>query len=407
MRSNTLLTAAVIGAASVTAHTIPSARAVDQNPFVGRKLSVSHDYANALEETFESFISKNDTVNAAKVRTVQNTGTFRWAPRIDLLPVLDASISAARAEQNQGGVPQVLGLVLYNLPDRDCSAGESAGELSGRDGLRRYKTEYVDGWYDRLRRASDITFAIVVEPDAIGNMVTNQGIPLCANAKAIQEEGIAYALKKLQLPNVNLYLDASHGGWLGWADNLPLGMYFWTLPSLFCHTDISQAAAQFKKIIDLAGPNVKIRGFATNVSNYNPFIATVREDYTEWSPSWDEDHYTKSLATFLEAEGLPTRFIVDQSRVHLPGARAEWGEWCNVAPAGLGQPQALAPDNEYIDSLTWVKPPGESDGRCGLEGAPAAGVWFDEYVQMLVENAHSDIAPAASLDRPRKPWWPN
>lgn len=224
MRSNTLLAAAALVGAT-TAHAVPSARAADKNPFVGRKLSISHDYADKLEETFDSFIARNDTLNAAKVRTVQNTGTFRWAPAISLLPTLDASISAARAEQNQGGVPQVLGLVLYNLPDRDCSAGESAGELSGRDGLRRYKAEYVDGWYERLRRASDITFAIVVEPDAIGNMVTNQGIPLCADAKAIQEEGIAYALKKLQLPNVHLYLDASHGGWLGWADNLPLGTY--------------------------------------------------------------------------------------------------------------------------------------------------------------------------------------
>nr|BDD69322.1 4-beta-D-glucan cellobiohydrolase [Verruciconidia persicina] len=388
MRS-TLLTAAVLGASA--AHAIPSsleARA-DSNPFIGRKLSVSYGYAEKLEATFESFVDRNDTVNAAKVRTVQDTGTFQWAPTISLLSTLDSAISAARADQNQGKVPQILGLVLYNLPDRDCSAGESAGELSGKAGLRRYKSEYVDGWVDRLRRAKDLQFAIVVEPDAIGNMVTNQGIPLCAEAKAIQEEGIAYALKKLQLPNVHLYLDASHGGWLGWPDNLVL------------------AAAQFKKIIDLAGPGVKIRGFSTNVSNYNPFNATVREDYTEWSPSWDENHYTASLAAELEKQGLPTRFIVDQSRVHLPGARAEWGEWCNVAPSGLGQPQATSEENAYIDSLTWVKPPGESDGRCGLEGAPAAGVWFDEYVQMLVENAHPDIKPAASLERPRQPWWPN
>lgn len=167
------------------------------------------------------------------------------------------------------------------------------------------------------------------------------------------------------------------------------------------------AAAQFKKIVDLAGPGAKIRGFSTNVSNYNPFVATVRENYTEWNPSWDEDHYTKSLAPFLEAQGLPAHFITDQSRVHLPGARAEWGEWCNVSPAGLGQAQAVAPENPYVDSLTWIKPPGESDGACGLDGAPNAGVWFDEYVQMLVENAHPDIKPAESLVKPHKPWWPN
>ncbi len=225
MRSQTFLTAAVLGASSVAAGVIAQSSDVGANPFVGRKLSINHDYGRKLEETFDNFIARNDTVNAAKVRTVQSRGTFRWAPSISLLGTLDASISAARAEQIQGGVPQILGLVLYNLPDRDCSAGESSGELSGRTGLQRYKAEYVDGWYDRLRRASDITFAVIVEPDAIGNMVTNMGVPLCASAKAIHEEGIAYALKKLQLPNVHLYLDASHGGWLGWPDNLRLGTF--------------------------------------------------------------------------------------------------------------------------------------------------------------------------------------
>jgi cellulose 1,4-beta-cellobiosidase len=221
MRSSALLTTLLLGGASA----IPAVArdATESNPFVGRKLYVNRAYAAKLDETFETFIQANDTLNALKTRTVQNTGTFAWISSIKALGDLDVAISAARAEQRQGGVKQIVGLVLYNLPDRDCSAGESAGELSGRDGLRRYKDEYVNAWYDRLRRASDLTFAIVVEPDSIGNMVTNQGVPFCAEAKPIYEEAIAYALKKLQLPNVNLYLDASHGGWLGWPDNLVLG----------------------------------------------------------------------------------------------------------------------------------------------------------------------------------------
>ncbi|ROT38890.1 endoglucanase-6B [Sodiomyces alkalinus F11] len=360
----------------------------DPNPFEGRRLTVSHGYAAQLEQTYDSFIAANDTINARKVRTAQTLGTFVWVPTISGLGALDATISAARAEQIQGGVDQVVGLVLYNVPDRDCSAGESAGELSGTDGLRRYKDEYVDAWADRLRRASDLTFAIVIEPDAIGNMVTNQALPFCAEAKPIQEEAMAYALKKLQFDNVNLYIDISHGGWLGWADNLPL------------------TAQQAGTIVRMAGNDTKIRGFVTNVSNYNPFQAEVREDYTEWNPSWDEDNYARSLAPFLEQEGLPSRFIIDQSRVHLPGAREEWGEWCNVYPAGLGQ-QGLTDANPYVDSLVWVKPPGESDGQCGFPGAPRAGAWHNDYMIMLVENAHESIVPAASLDRPRQPWWPN
>lgn len=58
------------------------------------------------------------------------------------------------------------------------------------------------------------------------------------------------------------------------------------------------------KVVALAGEGKRIRGFATNVSNYNPYNAEVRENFTEFSTSWDENHYTLSLAPYLEAEGL-------------------------------------------------------------------------------------------------------
>jgi len=29
-------------------------------------------------------------------------------------------------------------------------------------------------------------------------------------------ESTVYAIQKLQLPNVSIYLDAAHAGWLGW-----------------------------------------------------------------------------------------------------------------------------------------------------------------------------------------------
>jgi cellulose 1,4-beta-cellobiosidase len=212
-------------AAAVPAHDVSSRGAAGANPFVGRKVAINHGWSKKLETTFDNFVAANDTLNARKTRTVQGLGTFQWISNIASLSGLDAAISAARADQIQGRKPQVVALVLYNLPNRDCSAGESAGELQGPDGLRRYKFEYVDAWAARLKSASDLTFAVVVEPDSIGNMVTNQAVEACAVAKPLHEEGIAYALKKLQLPNVNLYLDAAHGGWLGWADNLPLGMY--------------------------------------------------------------------------------------------------------------------------------------------------------------------------------------
>lgn len=39
-----------------------------------------------------------------------------------------------------------IGLVVYDLPDRDCAALSSNGELSiASGGVARYKTEYIDG----------------------------------------------------------------------------------------------------------------------------------------------------------------------------------------------------------------------------------------------------------------------
>lgn len=68
------------------------------------------------------------------------------------------------------------------------------------------------------------------------------------------------------------------------------------------------------------------------------------------------------------------------------------GEWCNVAPAGFGIKPGTAVDNPLVDSIVWIKPGGESDGQCGMDGAPRAGQWFEKYAQMLVENADSSIA---------------
>lgn len=403
-----LATAALVS----TAYAVPPHRfdarqsngtnATEPNPWIGKDRYVVQSYGKKLDETIAFFLSKNDTLNAARTRTVQRrVSTFTWITSRSALPGITTAIGEARAQKKSTRKRIMVGLVLYNLPDRDCSAGESAGELSSaNDGLNIYKTEFVDEYAKLVSEATDLDFAIVLEPDSLGNAITNQGVPFCKNATPVYEEGIAYAISKLQYPNVHLYIDAAHGGWLGWADNL------------------KPTAKIFAKVVAMArkiNPMAKIRGYSTNVSNYSkyawgfdaidrelsnlhftldPFVAKVRENYTEWSPSWDESHYANSLAPYLEAEGLPSNFIIDQGRVANLGARKEWGEWCNVAPAGFGRlPTSRGYNNTHVDSIVWIKPGGESDGRCGMSGAPVAGAWFDEYVQMLVKNADPPLPP--------------
>ena len=194
------------------------------NPFEGKKLFANPAWAEKLEATYDAFVAQKDTVNAAKVRTVQKTGTFVWVSDRAGLANIDTAIAAARKEREATGVEQIVGLVLYNLPDRDCSAGESAGELSSeKNGLELYKNEFVKPYAEKLAAATDLTFAIILEPDSLPNLITNTGVEFCAKAATVYEEGIAYAIANLQFDHVHLYIDAAHGGWLGWDPNLPLG----------------------------------------------------------------------------------------------------------------------------------------------------------------------------------------
>jgi cellulose 1,4-beta-cellobiosidase len=46
------------------------------------------------------------------------------------------------------------------------------------------------------------------EPDSLANMVTNLNVEKCANAQSAYYECINYAVEKLNLDNVSMYIDA-------------------------------------------------------------------------------------------------------------------------------------------------------------------------------------------------------
>jgi len=384
---------AVISAANVVSALPPPppppASASDVNPFVGKSYFANSNYAAKLDTTIAAFLKKNDTLNAARARTVKSIGTFVWITSVSGLGGIKTTIDEARAVQKKTKKKQIVQLVLYDLPDRDCSGGESGGEFTSiGGGLDKYKHTFVDPYAKALAAAPDLTFAVILEPDSLGNVITNQNVPFCAGASPIYEEGIAYAIAKLQLPNVALYIDAAHGGWLGWDDNLPL------------------AAAEFGKVVKLAKnfaannlTTPKIRGFSTDVSNFNPYVANPRANYTEYSNSFDEKHYAESLAPHLTNNSLPAHFIIDQGRSGLQNTRTTWGDWCNVE-AGFGIQPTTVTNSSVVDSIVWAKPGGESDGACGPlaqgKAAPNAGAWFEEYVENLVINANPALAPTYS-----------
>ncbi|TVY73496.1 1,4-beta-D-glucan cellobiohydrolase CEL6B [Lachnellula suecica] len=383
MQLTTLI--AALSAAGITT-ALPSVApraedAQDVNPFLGKNYFANSYYAGELNQTVDAFLARNDSLNAARTRTVQKTGSFVWVTSVAGLSNIKTTIDEARAEQRRTRKPQIVQLVLYDLPDRDCSGGQSGGEFtSANGGLELYKKTFVDPYAAALKAAWDLTFAVIVEPDSLGNLITNQNVPFCANASSTYEQGIAYVIAKLQAPNI------------AFTSSRP------TKP----HFNHQLAADEFAKVVAMAQNmtgtrgGAKIRGFSTDVSNYNPYIADPRANYTEYSNSYDELHYADSLAPYLTNNSLPAHFIIDQGRSGLQNTRDTWGDWCNVR-AGFGIPPTTNTNSSLVDSIVWAKPGGESDGACGptINGvlAPNAGLWWESYVEALVVNADPPLAP--------------
>lgn len=186
------------------------------NPFSGRQITADPFWTKNMDGVYDAFITDGDKGNAAKVQQIQQQGaTFFWASTIKMLSKCDDAISAARAKKQTTGKSQVVGLVVYNVPNRDCSAGESSGELSiDNNGLDKYKNDFIKPLKNKLASAPDVKFTLVIEPDALANALTSTASG-CIKAKPVYEDAIAFAISQLQMPNVSLYLDAGNSGWLG------------------------------------------------------------------------------------------------------------------------------------------------------------------------------------------------
>lgn len=102
-----------------------------------------------------------------------------------------------------------------------------------------------------------------------------------------------YAISTLNLPNVSMYLDAGHAGWLGWSAN------------------IGPAADLFAEIYKGGGSPAAVRGLATNVANYNAWSVTTCASYTSGDSNCDEQKYINALAPLLTSAGFPAHFIID------------------------------------------------------------------------------------------------
>jgi len=211
------------------------------------------------------------------------------------------------------------------------------------------------------------------------------------------------------------YLDAGHGGWLGWKDNM----------------------LDFVTTIQSLHVTQYLRGFASNVAGYQPLgemcptydycLNHAHPDHPccvdpchltdDWDPSHNELNYAMHLQKAMSENipGFQPHMIIDTGRNGVPDARKQCKHWCNTRGAGVGLiPTTETADTNMIDAYFWLKTPGESDGctkelpngdlcprfdaDCGSSDsigtlpseprAPEAGQWFDYQIKHLAANAN-------------------
>jgi cellulose 1,4-beta-cellobiosidase len=362
---------------------------------------------------------------AQQMAVVGNTPTFVWMDHIGAIyggaagggrMSLAQHIAAAATQAN--GAPIVVQLVIYDLPDRDCAALASNGELSiaGGDtvtgptgaketltgtGLQEYENDYITPIFQALAAApSNVRFVLVVEDDSLPNIVTNTGysfsIANCVAANGgesyptysttgVYVQAIQYALNQFHsLPNVYNYLDIGHHGWLGWTEGAGLAFPFYA--SVVKGTTAGVAS---------------LDGIITNTANYGPTkepFMTATESiggtpvdnatFYSFNPEIDEADYAQEFYTGLTGVGFPSTigFIIDTSRNGWGGPlrptgpststvlntfvdatkideRDDMGQWCNQEGQGIGAFPTVNPGGATnLIAYVWVKPPGESDG---------------------------------------------
>lgn len=213
-------------------------------------------------------------------------------------------------------------LVVYGLPGRDCGQF-SAGGLEADDYV-----EWMQQIAAALRAETDVMKIVILEPDSLALA------PECGNVdeRTVQLRGAVDALAD---SGSWVYLDGGHSSWL--------------------------APAVMAGLLRGVGTD-DVRGFATNVSNYNDLR--------------DETEYAHEVAALLDG----AHAVIDTSR----SGAGSTGEWCNPADRRVGE-EGGAFGDDVVDLNLWIKPPGESDGTCN--GGPPAGQWWPESARQLTRDS--------------------
>ncbi|TDP97773.1 glycoside hydrolase family 6 protein [Labedaea rhizosphaerae] len=435
---------------SLTAAAVPASAATLDNPYAGATPYVNPEWSSQAAADGGSAIA--------------NQPTFVWLDRMAAIGGVNGGMGLrAHLDKALSQGANLIQFVIYDLPNRDCAALASNGEIPS-GGLSTYEHSYIDPIAAIMSDSKYAGLRIVnlIEPDSLPNLVTNAGsqagsTDACRLAKQTGDyvNGVGYALGKLgALPNVYNYIDAGHHAWLGWDTNF----------SPFGDVALQAATSNGASVND-------VTGFITNTANYSalkePYFTvndtvngqTVRQSkWVDWNYYVDELPFAQNLRTMLVGKGFNAGLgmLIDTGRNGWGGAnrpthtstattvdayvnesrtdrRIHPGNWCNQVGAGIGERPKAAPASG-VDAYVWAKPPGESDGASqpiandegkgfdqmcdptyggnarngnnptgAMDGSPLAGHWFSAQFHQLLANAYPPIGTSNDTTPPSAP----
>lgn len=344
------------------------------NPFADSYFYLSPDISTMMDYSLE--LVKNDADLVNKIKYVQRQPSAVWmdsiatiygdpdAGRRSLEGHLDAAVAQQQffAERDGQMSPMTIVVIIYNLPDRDCAAFASNGQLyeigKPRDpnpelgGMDKYRDDYLRVITDTFKKKPEyqnLRIVAMLEPDSYPNMITNtelnpdgpslvwpdlttqDGTTYCdtlltytspglEEGLGVYGRGLQIAIEELyEVGNVYTYLDIGHAGWLGWDD------------SMSPNSNLKRGVDGFLKLIRGANTDgvsgfQKVRGFASNTSGYTPveepLISNAEadrmalSDWYEWNKAVDELSYIDSFNERVRSEepGFSPGFIIDTAR---------------------------------------------------------------------------------------------
>ncbi len=375
-----------------------------------------------------------DAVRIAEMEAVPRAVWLTGGTPAQVLAQVRQTMAEAQAER---AVPV---LVAYDIPGRDCAQYSAGGALSQAD-YEAWISAFAQGIGGRPA-------AVILEPDALGNMPSGCGLPASVypftDSERIAELQDAVGALE-QDPRTAVYLDGTHSAWQSVG----------TITQRLLEADVTSAQGFFLDVSNYQ-PTAELADYGSWISDCiamvtdpsNALFNNPSACASQYFPATQSDFSTWGLTTAWYAQNMgsavaSTHYVIDTSRngqgpnnmqayasapfdqpASVIGTLAS-GNWCNPPGSGLGLRPTTSTGVPLLDAYLWVKTPGQSDGQCDAAGGvrawdyadysqpgwpttaadqalfdplwgtddPAAGAWFGQQALQLAQDASPSLSP--------------